>query len=265
VPDLDDRINALYAGPLAEFTASRNALAKTLTGADAARVRALAKPTVVAWALNQLFWHARKTFERVLETGERLRHAQIAALQGKSVDVRAASAAHRDAIAAAVREAERLAAAAGSNPAPDALTRTLETVSLLPNPPSAAGRLTGELQPAGFEALAGVTPKPGGVTPKSGHGAPAHRAEHARSVAQPRESSRTAVDTKRQAEAARRLEAEARERAAAARRRESEIRKAEAALARAQGAERMAHDAWLRAQQDVDEARQRLTRAKQSQ
>jgi hypothetical protein len=263
VPDLDDQIDQLYAGPLADFTASRNALAKTVGGADAARIKKLEKPTVVAWALNQIYWHARKTFDRVLETGERLRHAQIGALQGKAVDLRGASSAHRDAIAAAVREAERLAGATGSHPSPDALTRTLEALSLLPEAPSAPGRLTGELQPAGFEALSGIAPAAVRHAPaKLPHAVPKSHARPA-PVHAASEAARRAAEARRQAEEAKRLEDEARERAAAARKREIEIHKAEAALARAQGAERMAHDAWLRAQKEVDEARQRLTRAKQ--
>ena len=51
---LDSEIDALYQKPLDEFTAARNTLAKTLAGADAARVRKLPKPTVVPWTVNQL-------------------------------------------------------------------------------------------------------------------------------------------------------------------------------------------------------------------
>src|SRR5262249_10260221 len=56
----DDSVDQLYRGPLAEFTAARNALAKEHRGADASRIRKLAKPTVVAWAVNQVYWHSRK-------------------------------------------------------------------------------------------------------------------------------------------------------------------------------------------------------------
>jgi hypothetical protein len=263
VPALEARIDELFAGPLAKFTPARNALAKTLTGADAARVKALSKPTVVAWALNQVYWHARDVFERAVETGDRVRKAQIAILQGKTVDLRAATEAHREAVAAAVKEAERLAAAAGSHPAPDALTRTLEALSLAPKPPAPFGRLTSELQPAGFDALAGIT----GLAVHAAH----HPAAAPRSAPQGRRSKAAAAhqghatreeerrEEARRAEEARRLEQEAKQRAAELRQRDADIRKAEAALARAQGAERMAHDAWLRTQKEVDEARQRLS------
>src|SRR5207247_3127310 len=51
---------------------------------------------------------------------------------------------------------ERLAGADGSKPAPDALMRTFEALSLTPEPPEPHGRLTEALQPPGFEALTGV-------------------------------------------------------------------------------------------------------------
>src|SRR5262245_20176347 len=163
VADLDKHIDELYKEPLATFTSARNALAKSLTGDEAKRVKALAKPTVVPWAANQVYWRARATYDRLLKSGERLRKAQIAALEGKSSDVRTATDQHRRAIADAVKEAERLAAAEGSKPAPDALMRTFEALSLAAEPPEPHGHLTEALQPAGFEALAGVTPGPAKV------------------------------------------------------------------------------------------------------
>lgn len=159
VSSLDDRIDDLFKQPLNEFTRERNALMKTVRGADATRVRTLAKPSVVAWAANQIYWRARSVYERLMKSGERLRKAQIAALTGKSADLREANDAHRRAVADAVKEAERFAAEAGSRPAPDALMRTFEALSLANEPPAPPGRLSKPLQPAGFEALAGVTPK----------------------------------------------------------------------------------------------------------
>ena len=121
--DLDRRIDALYQLPLGEFTASRNAFAKTLTGEPAKQVRALKKPTVVPWAVNQLFGRARPIYDRVLETGQALRAAQLAALKGlkeskrsksgKPNDVFAATEAHRRAIIEAVHRTTQLSATAG--------------------------------------------------------------------------------------------------------------------------------------------------------
>ena len=44
---LDAKIDDLYQLGLSEFTSARNALAKSLSGAEAKRVKALPKPTVV--------------------------------------------------------------------------------------------------------------------------------------------------------------------------------------------------------------------------
>ena len=78
---LDERIDELYQRPLAEFTASRNALAKTLTGADAQRVKRLAKPTLIPWTINQVYWTARSVYDHLLDAGAEVRRAQIAALE----------------------------------------------------------------------------------------------------------------------------------------------------------------------------------------
>jgi len=157
---LDAKIDELYRAPLGEFVAARTALAKTLSGDDAKQVKALLKPTVVPWAVNQVYWQARTVYDRLIKSGEKLREAQVAALGGKKADIRAATDTHRKAIAEAVQHAEKIAAADGAHPAADALLRTFETISLASEPLATPGRLTKALQPAGFEALAGVRVAP---------------------------------------------------------------------------------------------------------
>ena len=267
-PD-DDAIDELYQAPLSEFTARRNALVKTRRGADATRVRTLAKPSAVAWAVNQVYWLARPVYERALKSGERLRRAQIAALEGKTTDVRGAADAHRRAIADAVAEAERLAGAAGSKPATDALMRTFEALSLAAEPPQPPGRLTEALQPAGFEALAGVTPKaqpkpsradrgrhgepagpPGRPTPNAHTEAPAEH-ERAKTSARGRESDRA-----RQ----RRAAAEARREAAEEKKRKAERRRRQTAVDRARTIEAKARADWERARQALRAAEEYLSK-----
>ena len=155
---LEATIDELYALPLADFTAARNALAKTLEGDDAVRVKRLEKPSLVPWAVNQLYWRERRTYDRLMASGEALRTAQIGALKGRTSDVRGATGEHRAAVSAAVATANQLAAQAGARPSIEPLSRMLEALSLSPEPPAPAGRFTDLLQPAGFEALAGVTP-----------------------------------------------------------------------------------------------------------
>ena len=150
---LDAKIDDLYRLPLGEFTGTRNALAKSLSGAEAKRVKALPKPTVVPWAVNQVYWRARATYDRLMKSGEKLRAAQIAALEGRNADVRAAGDAHRRAIGEAVAEAERLSVASGAKPGTDALARTFEALSLATTASETPGRLTETLQPAGFVRL----------------------------------------------------------------------------------------------------------------
>ena len=263
---LEPKIDDLYRQPLSEFTGARNALAKVLSGDEAKRVKALAKPAIVPWAVNQVYWRARPTYERVMTSGEKLRTAQIAALEGKPADVRGAGEAHRRAIAEAVAEAERQAAAAGSKPAPDGLMRTFEALSLASAPPEAPGRLTEPLQPAGFEALAGVKPQqigdPARVArhPARGPGDPladgARSAKAANHVAS-RHPERVAPHKTKRDEKADRARRDADARAAAeARQREAAVRTAEAQLARVEAAEQQARAAWERAHDELLRARQ---------
>jgi hypothetical protein len=270
VSALDGKIDDLYKQPLNEFTSARNALAKSLSGDDAKRVRALAKPTVVPWAVNQVYWRARSAYDRLMKSGEQLRKAQIAALEGKAADVRAASESHRRAIAEAVGEAQRLAAASGSKPGPDALMRTFEALSLAGEPPEAPGRLTQALQPAGFEALVGVKPqavergdakrvtlhKPASK-PVALHGLESKQAG-LRGGAAEKIAEQSRQDQEREAREAREREEAAR----AAREREAAVRKADARLARVEAAEQQARAAWERAHDELLEARRALAEVK---
>lgn len=241
--DIDARIDDLYQLPLNEFTSARNALVKTLRGADASRVRKLAKPSVVAWAVNQVYWKSRAVYERVMKTGEQLRTAQIAALEGKKkADVRATGDAHRRAIGDAVQEAQRLAAPSGSHPGPDALMRTFEALSLSTEAPE-PGRLTEPLQPAGFEALAGVTPK-----------SPTHQL--AKSPTLTSHASHERGDKQRERESKEHQREEKQRRAA--------IAKAQAALERAKSAEALARETLARAERDVRAAEEHLARLQSS-
>jgi hypothetical protein len=158
VAKADRDIDALYQTRPGEFTASRNALAKTLSGEPAREVRSLKKPTVVPWAVNQVYWKARPLYDKLMTRGGELRAAQIASLKGKKSDVRTAMEAHRRAVGDAVRRAEQIASEAGLSPDAEQLARMLEAISLAATPPSNPGRFTDAIGPQGFEALAGVTP-----------------------------------------------------------------------------------------------------------
>ncbi len=152
---LDAEIDRLYQLPLDEFTAARNALAKT-AGGDAADVRALVKPPIAAWAVNQLHWKDRDVWDALIAAAENVRRAHKAVLAGRAGDVRAANKVHEDAIETAVKATLALLSKAG-HPVTDATRQTIgTTIRALPGtePP---GRLTAAVQPAGFEMLAGLS------------------------------------------------------------------------------------------------------------
>jgi hypothetical protein len=228
VAKIDQQIDPLYQLPPGEFTAARNALAKTLSGELAGRVRSLKKPTVVPWAVNQVFWKARPIYDKLLERGQQLRTAQIASLKGRKSDVRAAIEAHRRAVGEAVHRAEQIASQAGLSPDAEQLARMLEALSLSPTPRADAGRFAEVVEPMGFEALAGITPvaRPAAVADR---GADRRKAEEERRRSQEAEA--------RVAEATRELE-RAQDRARFARqaleRAQADVAAAERAVADAQ-------------------------------
>ena len=187
-------IDALYQRPLTEFTTARNELAKALGKAGArdaaARVKALEKPTVTPWAVNQVYWQARSIWDRLMAAGAALRDAQVDALERPGTTVtqiqrardqmRDAAETHRAALADAVHQAIRASSLAGVNPTSDQLSRMLESISLAASPPTTPGRLTEMIQPAGFEALFGVVPV--GALPRPVAGLAGSAAAGARSV-----------------------------------------------------------------------------------
>src|SRR5215210_1753405 len=84
--DLDVEIERLYRRPLDELTPARNDLAKQLRklgqAKEAERVRALAKPTPSAWAVNLLFDREAEKMEALLAAGKRAGAAQREAVSG---------------------------------------------------------------------------------------------------------------------------------------------------------------------------------------
>jgi hypothetical protein len=248
VTAVEEGIDDLYKGPLADFISRRTALARTLKGGDAQRVKTQQKPRVGPWAVNQVYWHARPLWERVAKSGEKLRDEQIAALNGRRADLRAATAAHHKAIAAAVTQALRFASANGVQPGADELARTFEALSLAREWPEPAGRLTRPLQPAGFEALAGVVVKPRVAAPAA-HATPDPAP---RPQAREKESGRGREGDQKE---------ERRKEAAAERRKQAARQKAEAAVARAETAVARAEAAEARARRALERTRHDLERA----
>jgi hypothetical protein len=155
----DAEIDEMYALPLGEFVAARNALAKNLRAngdrEEAARVAALRKPAAGAWVVNQLARSAPEDVRALLAAGRKLAEAQAGALRGSgSAPLREAAATERAAVRRLLeharplvrtdqqlnRVAEILRAAAADTDVGDLV---------------AAGRLTDEPEPTGFGLLVG--------------------------------------------------------------------------------------------------------------
>ncbi len=154
-------VDALFKLPLGEFTPARNALAAQLKKAgrkvEADEAKALTKPSVSAWVVNQLYWRHRGLFDKLIEAGDRMRRPQAA--QGDAA--REAANARRETVTALGKIAEGLLIGSDYGATRDMLRRVTTTLDALssygslPNAP-AAGRLTDDVEPPGFEALAGL-------------------------------------------------------------------------------------------------------------
>ena len=160
--DLDAEIDRLYELDADEFVAGRDELVKRLRAEkrreDATAVKALRRPTVVAWALNQLARREREGIDELLAAGDALREAQRQALGGDASALRTAGAERRKVVdrlrkrAAAVLEA----AGKGSDATLDQVAAGLEAASADPaaGEELRQGRLSKELEgPSGFGGL----------------------------------------------------------------------------------------------------------------
>jgi hypothetical protein len=167
---MEDEVDALFKLPLGEFTPARNALAARLKKggqqamADAAK--AVPKPSVAAWVVNQLYWRHRGPFDRLIEAGDRFRQAQSAQQTRNSAGLREHLEARREAQAALARIAADTLRDGGYGGTRDMLRRvssTLEALSTYGSLPDAprAGRLTAELEPPGFDMVAVLLPLSG--------------------------------------------------------------------------------------------------------
>lgn len=78
----------LFGLPLERFTEERNALARELRREgrrdEAAEVARLRKPSVAAWAVNQLVRTQRREVDQLFAAGDALREAQAGLLAGRA-------------------------------------------------------------------------------------------------------------------------------------------------------------------------------------
>ena len=157
--DLDAELDKLYGLPLGEFTKARNDLSARLKKAGqadaAAEVKALAKPSVPACAVTQLARTRKRDVRALLDAAERARSGK-----GKKT-LRDALNEQRGALQRLTNEGRALLEAERGT-APDGMVqRIASTLRAAASDPAAAellerGRVNEDLEPAGFEALAGL-------------------------------------------------------------------------------------------------------------
>jgi hypothetical protein len=206
VPDLERELDDLFGLPAGEFTAARNDLAKRLKAAgeteQAENVRSLVKPTVPAWAVNQLARVEKSKVRRLLDAGEKMRAAHEKALSDRAgEDFRKATETERALVQELTDDARALLKDAGSPASDQVVKRISETLRAASTDEEArelleVGRLTKELEPAGFGALAGV---PFSAQPRARSSAAPAREDRARLQRELRELRKRAQEAQRDA------------------------------------------------------------------
>jgi hypothetical protein len=199
-------VRELYGVEPEQFIEARDRLAKELRAAgqddDAAAVKKLRKPSVVAWALNMAAREAPDEVNDLLEAGDELRRAQRKALSKAGTDdLFAATEARKHAVRVLADRAMAALGARGETHR-DRIVSTLEAASLDRELGQRLrdGTLDRDAQPtSGFGAIEGFELLQGGAaTPESRESADERR-ERAREA---KEAEREAVRAERAAEQA---------------------------------------------------------------
>jgi hypothetical protein len=244
--DADDEIDRLYGLPLEEFVRGRQKAAREAREAGdrtaAETIDTLRKPTIAAWAVNQLCRRGRRDVDLLLDAGHRLLAAQRASLAGDDRDELDRARRDEDATVARLRKAgEALLGHRASEATLDRVEGTLRAAAISPEGREllARGRFTREATATGwdvFEALAADMPARKASRPAKSERPPAQpdleRARHALRQAENRrrEAARTLQDAERAQEGAKQALQAADERVERAR---DDLDEADKALAKA--------------------------------
>src|SRR5512133_1524607 len=157
----DDAVDRLYGLPREEFVGERDALAKQLRTDgrrdEAAAVKALAKPTVAAWAANQAVRSQKRAARELWKAGDALSAAQEAVLAGKGsgAKLREASERERAAVETLVDAARGLLGRSGGDLSEATIERVRDTlhagaIDAQARDEVAAGRAIRERSPQGL-------------------------------------------------------------------------------------------------------------------
>jgi hypothetical protein len=264
----------LYGLPHERFVPERTALAKKLRDQgrrdEAAKVTKLAKPSVAAWAVNQLVRTQGRGVSELFEAGDALQKAQSELLAGRSGgdELRDATERERAALDALMDRARGLLSSEGHELSQTMLDRVGETLHAAAVDDEArervrVGSLTKEVRHSGLGGAGelavapgtgpgqqGSRARPGTAKPAEQRERPRRRADPDREQARRRDAARKAEsDTRRAAQVAEKAVEKAQERrdlaAAALQEADDELK---AARDRANEAER----AHKRARQELD-------------
>jgi hypothetical protein len=247
---LDPKIDALFQLPLEQFTQKRNALAKELAGESKKQIKFLTKPPLPIWAVNQLYWRDRPTYNALVDASEKLRTAHRAALSGQKADIRKVELVHRAALDKAVSKAIALVEQSQGNISDPARDTIRKALAALPTD-EAPGRMTHAPEAAGFSLLTGIKISAEGA--RGGKDAPGlpHRSAAAAKAGARGVLEGAGAAAKAETAALRRAEAAAAAKAAAL---EKQIAEAERALQRARKAAEQAKFQVRKRQTDLEKA-----------
>jgi hypothetical protein len=252
--DLDD----LYGLALDRFIPERASLVRALRSdgerEQAAVVAAVRKPSVAAWAVNQLIRTQRAEVQELFAVGDALREAQAGVLAGRAGarDLREAAARERDAVAALVATAQGLLTSGGHELSAATVERVAETLHAAALDDEARtqvseGRLVRELRHVGLGAgLGGAVAAPAKPPARQ---APGRRPASGRKATSERKAAQVAEAAQRREREEARKQARALERDAA-----REVDRAQRGLRTAQERQERAAEALRQAETAVQDA-----------
>jgi hypothetical protein len=152
-----EELSDLLSVPLADFTRARNELARSLLDQgrkdEADEVKKLKKPSISAWATNQLARKKPDQVRQLIETQRRLQEGVDAKL------MRDVSTARRKIVASLLASAREILTETGSPASSSTLAKVEQTLLSATSDEELEtleqGRLTGDLVSPGFDAIEG--------------------------------------------------------------------------------------------------------------
>ena len=168
----------LYGLPLDEFTKNRDDLAKELRKGgkkDAAdEVKALRKPSVSAWTINQLARRHPQEMKALVKAGDDLRKAQRGAVSGRDPEkLLEATRSHRDRLDDLTTLARHELDAGGQTLQRVAQTLRAGSIDKQASKALLAGKLATDVEQAGFGPLLSEVPLPAPGRSRTAKAAPA--------------------------------------------------------------------------------------------